>query len=386
MQIILADTATRNGCLPFTESRAVADLRIGIFTIRERWRHLAGKEVYIFTVPWLRCLYPSLPSEHCIWIDAQALAHPEIARLALQLQPGCALAWEGKIWACCPADTSLQDASSVFNVVYQQVTQQPVSFLLHPWQIMQWNKEWLAIDFQLITAHRYSEPIPESVFATSVHNIFIESGAQLFNCWLNASEGPIYIGKDALIMEGAAIRGPFAMGAGSVVKMQTSIYGATTLGPLCTAGGEIKNIVMMGYSNKAHQGYLGDAVIGEWCNLGAGTSNSNVKNTAGMVKVWDFNSNAYISVANKCGVIMGDFCTVAINSSINTGSMFGTCSNIFGTGLLPTIVSSCSWGVTGIRYHFDKALDSIRNWKQFKGKTLSEYEISVLEHIFAQHK
>ena len=383
MQIILADTEYRNGCLPFTESKAVADLRIGILTIRERWQHLAGKEVFVHTVPWLRCLYPSVPTEQSIWIDAQALANPDIARMALALQPGNALAWEGRIWACCAADTNLQDVSSVFDAAYQQVTEQPVNFLSHPWQIMQWNKEWLTIDFQLITAHRFSEPIPETVFCTSVNNIFIEPGAQLMNCWLNASEGPIYIGKNAYIMEGAAIRGPFAMGEGAVVKMQASIYGATTLGPFCTAGGEIKNAVLMGYSNKAHQGYLGDAVIGEWCNLGAGTTNSNVKNTAGMVKVWDFNTNQYMSVANKCGVVMGDHCTVAINSSINTGSMFGTCSNIFGSGLLPTIVPSCNWGVTGIRYNFNKALDSIRNWKQFKGKTLTEAEISVLKHIFA---
>ncbi|MBU3743838.1 MAG: glucose-1-phosphate thymidylyltransferase [Sediminibacterium sp.] len=383
MQIILADTQQRNGCLPFTETKAVADLRIGILTIRERWQHLAGKEVFIFTTPWLRCLYPPLPSEQCIWIDAQALANPDTAGMALALQPGTALAWEGRVWAGCPAETIQHDASTVFTATYQQVTQQPVTFLSHPWQIMQWNKEWLAIDFKLITANRFSEPIPESVFCTSVNNIFIEPGAQLMNCWLNASEGPIYIGKNAYIMEGAAIRGPFAMGEGAVVKMQASIYGATTLGPYCTAGGEIKNAVMMGYSNKAHQGYLGDAVIGEWCNLGAGTTNSNVKNTAGMVKVWDYNTNQYISVANKCGVVMGDYCTVAINSSINTGSMFGTCSNIFGTGLLPTIVPSCNWGVSGIRYNFNKALDSIRNWKQFKGKTLTEDEISVLKQIFA---
>lgn len=383
MQIILADTEYRNGCLPFTETKAVADLRIGILTIRDRWQYLAGKEVFIHTVPWLRCLYPSPPKEQSIWIDAQALANPDIARIALALQPGNALSWEGRIWACCASHSNMQDASSVFSAAYQQITEHPVSFLSHPWQIMQWNKEWLAIDFQLITANRSSEPIPETVFCTSVNNIFIEPGAQLINCWLNAAEGPIYIGKNAFIMEGAAIRGPFAMGEGAVVKMQASIYGATTLGPFCTAGGEIKNAVMMGYSNKAHQGYLGDAVIGEWCNLGAGTTNSNVKNTAGIVKVWDFNTNQYISVANKCGVVMGDYCTVAINSSINTGSMFGTCSNIFGTGLLPTIVPSCNWGVTGIRYNFDKALDSIRNWKQFKGKLLTEDEISVLKHIFA---
>lgn len=164
MQIILADTQYRNGCLPFTETKAVADLRIGILTIRERWQHLWGREVFIYSEPWLRCLYPSLPPEQSIWIDAQALANPDTARMALALQPGSALAWEGRVWAGCPADATIQNVSAVFTATYQQVTQQPVTFLSHPWQIMQWNKEWLAIDYKLITANRYSQPIPESVF------------------------------------------------------------------------------------------------------------------------------------------------------------------------------------------------------------------------------
>ena len=382
MQIILADTSFRNQCLPFTESRAVADLRMGILTIRERWQHIAGKEVFVATVPWLRCLYPALPSGNAIWIDAQALADDAAAEAALALQPGTSLQWAGRTWACCTDAANLQDADNLFSGNYTSV-EKAVTYLSHPWQIMQWNREWLLADFNRITAQRFSEPIPEAVHCVNAKNIFIEPGAQIMHCWLNASEGPIYIGKDAYIMEGSAIRGPFAMGEGSVLKMHASIYGATTLGPFCTAGGEIKNVVMMGYSNKAHQGYLGDSVIGEWCNLGAGTTNSNVKNTAGMVKVWDFHSNQYISVANKCGVIMGDYCTVAINSAINTGSMFGTCCNIFGTGLLPTIVPSGSWGVTGIRYQLNKAIASISNWKQFKGRTFTADEISVLEHIFA---
>jgi len=174
------------------------------------------------------------------------------------------------------------------------------------------------------------------------------------------------------------------MCTGSVVKMQSSIYGATTLGPYCVGGGEIKHSLMMGYSNKAHQGYLGDAVIGEWCNLGAGATNSNVKNTAGIVSVWDFHTSQYVPVGQKCGVIMGDYCTVAIQSAMNTGSMYGTCCNVFGTGLLPTIIESGSWGVNGTRYQLPKAIAAISNWKQLKGKSFTADEISVLEHIFAQ--
>jgi len=168
-----------------------------------------------------------------------------------------------------------------------------------------------------------------------------------------------------------------------VVKMQSSIYGATTLGPYCVGGGEIKNALMMGYSNKAHHGYLGDAVIGEWCNLGAGATNSNVKNTAGTVNVWDFHTRQYLPVGQKCGVIMGDYCTVSIQAAMNTGSMYGVCCNIFGNGLLPTVVESCSWGVAGVRYDLPKAITSISNWKQMKGRSFSAEEMSILEYIFA---
>jgi UDP-N-acetylglucosamine diphosphorylase/glucosamine-1-phosphate N-acetyltransferase len=254
---------------------------------------------------------------------------------------------------------------------------------MHPWDMISKNRQQLLEDVELITAGRLSEPIPAHVQCTHPENIFIEPGADVAPCYLNATEGPIYIGSKATILEGAAIRGPFAMCEGAVVKMQSSIYGATTLGPYCVGGGEIKNTLMMGYSNKAHHGYLGDAVIGEWCNLGAGATNSNVKNTAGIVSVWDFYTKQLVPVGQKCGVIMGDYCTVSIQAAMNTGSIYGTCCNVFGSGLLPTIIEPCSWGVAGTRYELPKAIASIGNWKQMKGRSFTAEEISILEYIFA---
>ena len=185
-------------------------------------------------------------------------------------------------------------------------------------------------------------------------------------------------------MEGSAIRGPFALGDHSVLKMNSRIYGATTLGPYCMGGGEIKNSIMMGYSNKAHDGYMGDAVIGEWCNWCAGTSNSNLKNTAGIVQVWSEAEKQYLPAGYKCGVIMGDYSRTAINSSINTGSVIGVSCNVFGEGLLPNIIPDFSWGCKGVKYKTDKALVDIDNWKKLKNQSLSEIEKQILITLSAK--
>jgi UDP-N-acetylglucosamine diphosphorylase/glucosamine-1-phosphate N-acetyltransferase len=244
---------------------------------------------------------------------------------------------------------------------------------LNDWAIRQ--------DFELLTKKRISQPIPKSNKVNKPSRIFIEKGAKLEHCILNAGTGPIYIGKNAEIMEGAVIRGPFALCEGACLKMGAKVYGATTVGPYSLAGGEIKNSVIFGYSNKAHDGYLGDSVIGEWCNLGAGTTNSNLKNNAGNVKVWT--PKGEISSGVKCGVMMGDYSRTAINTAINTGTVIGVCCNIFGNGLTPRYIPDFSWGSEGLkRYEFEKAIPDIENWKRLKGMTLSENERSILKYIF----
>jgi NDP-sugar pyrophosphorylase family protein len=184
-------------------------------------------------------------------------------------------------------------------------------------------------------------------------------------------------------MEGCQVRGPFALCEGAVLKMGTKVYGATTIGPHSVIGGEVKNSIFFGNSNKAHEGYIGDSVIGEWCNLGAGTSNSNVKNTAGEVKTWNYSHNDYITAGTKCGVIMGDHSKTAINTSINTGTVIGVCCNVFGEGLTPNVLQNFSWGLKDTKlYDIDKALSDITSWKKMKNKTLSEPEAKMLKHIF----
>ena len=255
--------------------------------------------------------------------------------------------------------------------------------LTHPWHIFQFNAEALVDDYTLLTSGAVSQPIPPTVQAIAPENIFIEEGAVLQHCILNASTGPIYIGARAEIMEGSLIRGPFALCEGATVKMGTKIYGATTVGPYSVVGGEIKNSVIFGYSNKGHDGCLGDAVIGEWCNLGAGTSNSNLKNNAAEVRVWDEPTRQFISAGTKCGLLMGDYSRSAINTSFNTGTVTGVCCNIFGEGLTPKCIPSFSWGYgPSPKYELEKALRDIEGWKRLKGQTLTNAEIQKLKYIF----
>jgi UDP-N-acetylglucosamine diphosphorylase/glucosamine-1-phosphate N-acetyltransferase len=201
------------------------------------------------------------------------------------------------------------------------------------------------------------------------------------HCIINASAGPVYIGKNAEVMEGSIIRGPFAMGEGACIKSGTKVYGATTLGPRCVVGGEIKNSVLFGYSNKAHDGYLGDSVIGEWCNLGAGTTNSNLKNNASDIKIWT--PNGEMNAGGKCGVMMGDYSRTAVNTAINTGTVIGVSCNVFGTGLTPKYIPNFSWGSEGVkRYEFEKVIADIAAWKKLKGQLINNGEKSILKYIF----
>ncbi len=255
--------------------------------------------------------------------------------------------------------------------------------LQFPWQIFQWNAEEIRNDFELLTRGRSGNPVALTNNLIAPQHIFLEEGVTVEYATINASGGPVYIGRNATIMEGALIRGPFALGENSLIKMGATIYSGTTIGPYCVAGGEIKNSVLFGYSNKSHEGYLGDSVIGEWCNLGAGTSNSNLKNNAGAVQIWNEPRKEFLSAGTKCGMLMGDYSRAAINTSFNTGTVTGVSANVFGTGLTPHYIPSFSWGYTHYsKYRFEKAIEDIANWKRLKNQSLSDIEIRTLKHIF----
>jgi UDP-N-acetylglucosamine diphosphorylase/glucosamine-1-phosphate N-acetyltransferase len=253
----------------------------------------------------------------------------------------------------------------------------PVYIPEYPWQLPLQNAETIRYDFQYLTVGKISAPIPSYVRHSGEHPVFIEQGARLEHCILNTSDGPIWIGRDAMIMDGAMLRGPVAICDHAVVKMGAAIYPGTTIGPHCTVGGEIKNSILMGYSNKAHEGYLGDAVIGYWCNLGAGTSASNVKNSGARVKVFDPGSGLRRAAGQKCGLIMGDFSRAAINTSFNTGTVVGVGCSVHGyNGLTPMYIRNFSFGER--RYRLEQFLEEVRVWMGFKGCRPDE---ALLENI-----
>ncbi len=382
MAIVLFDSNNRNALFTLTKTRSVAHLRMGICTMAERWKELTGMQVYIHTEAYLQDLYGYPDAGEHVWIDASVLPTPELVDKMQGLSNGSCWADEKGLIV---GKTSLPftdfDASQSL-ASFTQIHDHPLTERIeYPWQLMQWNDRMLRFDFQLVTNGRKSATISSSNQLINPDAIFVEEGARIEHCIINASTGPVYIGKYAEVMEGTAIRGPFAMGKNSVLKMNSRIYGATTLGPFCMGGGEIKNSIMIGYSNKAHDGYMGDSVIGEWCNWGAGTSNSNLKNTAGMVKVWNEAAKDYLDAGYKCGVIMGDYSRTAINSSINTGTVIGVSCNVFGEGLLPNIVPDFSWGCKGVKYRMDKALNDIDNWKKLKNAALTEAEKKILHYL-----
>lgn len=384
MAIVLFDNQFRKKLFPFTATKAVADLRIGILKIKDWWQLKTNESILVHTENYLQKLYPQINAETRIWVDASVLADDFLIQRILALETNECLADEFGLIA---GYTNIENFDNKISLSYFDTIHNIENVERIEWaqQLFQLNDTLLRNHFNLITEDRKSQAISTTNQVLNPENIFIEEGAHVEFSILNAATGPIYIGKNASILEGSIIRGPFALLDNASIKMGAKIYGATTIGVNSVAGGEIKNAILGDYSNKAHDGYLGDSVIGEWCNIGAGTSNSNIKNTAGNVQLWNDGTNNYESAGQKCGVIMGDYTKVAINSSINTGSNFGVGCNIFGAGLLPTLVQHFSWGVQlNNKYQYQKLLNDIDNWKQLKGKNLSIQEIEILQYLYHQ--
>ena len=375
---------------PFTLTRQIQDIRVGILTIREKWEKLLRITSFDRMEDDYKDLDRSIKLETiddndvCFLIHGNILPTPKLVKTLKKLKDGEFISVNGNTGVIFRFSKKEIPGPNKIKVSKAITIREEVKSIQFPWNIFQLNDYAIREDFELLTEKRRSQKISKTNKVTRAGNIFIEKGAVVEYCFLNATDGPIYIGKNSLIMEGTCIRGPFACGEGAVIKMNSRIYGATTIGPYCTAGGEIKNSVFFAYSNKAHDGYIGDSVIGEWCNLGAGTTNSNIKNNASAVKVWT--SKGEMSAGNKCGVFMGDYSKTAINTSINTGTVMGVCSNVFEKGLTPKYIPNFSWGSDGLqRYELDKALIDIGNWKKLKGQSVTENEKTILTYIFKNY-
>jgi UDP-N-acetylglucosamine diphosphorylase/glucosamine-1-phosphate N-acetyltransferase len=372
---------------PFTLTRQIQDIRIGILTIREKWEQFLEMPSFDKVEGDYKDLEKALEINSSIGDDTIYLIHGNIVpsakliRQVKKLKTGeCISVPEKESLVYCISKKEILDTNKI-SVRKAIEFRDEIREIKFPWDIVQMNHWAIKEDFELLTGNRKSQKVSSTNHITGGGDIFIEKGATVEHCFLNTTSGPIYIGKNAEVMEGSMLRGPISIGANAVVKMGSKIYGAVTIGPECTVGGEIKNSVFFGCSNKAHDGYVGDSVIGEWCNLGAGTSNSNLKNNASSVMVWTRNGN--MDVGLKCGALMGDYSRTAINTSINTGTVIGVCSNVFGNGLTPKFIPPFSWGSEGInRYDFEKALTDIQNWKQLKGHSITDSEKIILKHIF----
>jgi UDP-N-acetylglucosamine diphosphorylase/glucosamine-1-phosphate N-acetyltransferase len=382
MDFILVDLPDLVHFYPFSLTRSLTEIRVGIFTIKERWETHLNSECQVFTSPYLQSLYasPFLQNEDAvIYINSTCLPDVAIKNAILNLKEGESLLDKEGKWI---ASNSKERAIGKILLGDPNLkTTIPAKFIKNPIHLLQIHATMIQLDFNQVIANQTSIVVDVSNRLICPENIFIAEGASLIGVSLNATEGPIYIGKNAILMEGATIRGPFVLGEKAVVKMNACIYGATSVGPYCTIGGEIKNSILMGYSNKAHEGYLGDSIIGQWCNLGAGTSNSNVKNTAGPIEIWNQYQKSWDTIGNKMGMLVGDYTRFAIQSSINTGSYIGASANIYGNGLLPKMIPNFSWGITK-GYILEKAIEDIQNWKKMKGFQISDAEKEVLTALF----
>ena len=372
---------------PFTLTRQIQDIRIGILTIREKWERWLELPSYDKKEGDYKDLDRSVEIADIGENDVIYLIHGNIlptAKLVKQvkkLKSGEFISVpEKESIVYCISKNEILDPNKI-KVKKAVEFGEEFKEIQFSWNIFQLNAWAIEQDFELMTGGRKSQKLSSTNRVTSPKNIFIEKGAIVEHCFLNATDGPIYIGKNAVIMEGSMLRGPVAVCDGAAVKMGTKIYGATTIGPKCVVGGEIKNSVLFSNSNKAHDGYIGDSVIGEWCNLGAGTSNSNLKNNASSIMLWT--PHGAVNAGLKCGVLMGDYSRTAINTSINSGTVIGVSCNVIGSGLTPKYIPSFSWSSDGVeRYQFEKALSDIDNWKQLKQQSLTENEKFILKHIF----
>ncbi|MFH6971881.1 GlmU family protein [Flavobacterium petrolei] len=386
MNYILFDGPSRNALLPFTFTRPVADILIGIMTIRQKWEMRLGSTTTTLTEEYLSEKYPMVELEENVMINASFLPNAILVEMVSNLEPNQAIFRGDEVIAF--YTTEEQEAVDFDSYEIIEYTDDCLT-VQNTWDIFSKNDAAIREDFEILTEDRRSQPVPKSVNVIAPENIFIEEGATLEFVTLNASTGPIYIGKDSEIMEGSVIRGPFALCENAQVKMASKIYGATTVGPFSRIGGEVNNSVLFGYSNKGHDGFLGNSVLGEWCNIGADSNNSNLKNNYEEVKLWSYETEGFAKTGLQfCGLMMGDHSKCGINTMFNTGTVVGVSANIFGSGFPRNFVPSFSWGgASGFTtYITKKAFETARLVMSRRNVEFDEREAAILEHVFEETK
>lgn len=384
MNYILFDGNVRNQLLPFTFTRPVADIRVGILTIREKWEHYLGFTTTTVTEDYLSDKYPFLELDKNIFINASFLPSQNLVNIIKNLEENQAVFFDDEPLAFFTSDGQEVDFDTYDVIQYEH---KDVLRIENTWDIFSKNGEAIKRDFEMLTEGRQSQPIPDGVWAKNPEDIFIEEGAKVEFCTLNASNGPIYIGKEAEIMEGSLVRGPFALCEHATLKMGAKIYSDTTIGPHSKVGGEVSNSVIFGFSNKGHDGFLGNAVLGEWCNLGADTNNSNLKNNYAEVRLWNYETEGFAKTGLQfCGLMMGDHSKCGINTMFNTGTVVGVSANIFGSGFPRNFVPSFSWGGSSgfTTYKTSKAFEVAKVVMSRRNIEFTETDEKILEHVFEE--
>jgi UDP-N-acetylglucosamine diphosphorylase/glucosamine-1-phosphate N-acetyltransferase len=389
MKFILFDGNTRNQLLPFTHTRPVADIRCGILTMRERWALFLGEAPATLTEEYLQSVFPFSSDNDNIYINAAVFCNAEMHTAILELQPQEALFQDDVLIAVRTEAVIAHGNEAGFAATNARTVafSGPMFRLQEVWDIFSHNERAINEDFALVTKGKLSQELPDYVTAINKERIFIEEGAKVYPCIINAGPGPVYIGKGAEIMEGSIIRGAFALCNYAVLKMGAKVYSGTTIGPGCKVGGEISNVVFFANSNKGHDGFLGNAVIGEWCNLGADTNSSNLKNNYDQIKIWNEYENKSVKTGLQfCGLLMGDHSKCGINTMFNTGTVAGVSCNIYGSGFPEKFIPSFSWGGNEgmVTYTLEKAIDTANRMMARRNLHLTTSEIEILRYIFAK--
>ena len=381
MNFILFDGAHRQALLPFTYTRPVADIRVGIMTIREKWEFLLRATTTTVTEAYLTDKWPMVEAEKNTFILGSVIPTTKLASLVRDLKIGEAIYHKEELIAFCVeegAEPILEEYTSIDFA-------EPLIIIKHTWDIFKNNGEAIILDFDCITEEKMSQNLSQTNTVIGKHPVFLEEGSTVECAIFNTEKGPIYIGKNATVMEGSIIRGPFALCEHATVKMGAKIYEATTVGPHSKVGGEVGNSVIFGYSNKGHDGYLGNSVLGEWCNLGADTNTSNLKNNYAEVRLWDYEAQSFARTGEQfCGLMMGDHSKSGINTMFNTGTVVGVSTNIFGGGFPRNFIPSFSWGGSAgfVTYKTNKAFEVATKVMERRSIEFSAQEEAILQEVF----
>lgn len=384
MNVVLFDhPSIRKRLLPFTFTRPVAGIRVGILTIEEKWKHWLNTPVSFLTEPYLQEKFRLVSATDNLLINGALCPDNSLTDAIRSLSAGEALVHDGIVLAARVESVSLSAVEQASKKQYSN----PCTLIRTSWQIFQENGSQIRNDFNLITKGRTSGSLNDPHTIVYGANIFLEEGVQVKASVLNAEDGPIYLGKNSTVQEGALIRGPFALCEGSTVNMGAKLRGDSTVGPHSKVGGEISNSVIFGYSNKAHDGFLGNSVIGEWCNLGADTNTSNLKNNYDPIKLWSYETNSFENTGLQfCGLMMGDHSKCGINTMFNTGTVVGVSANIFGGGFPRNFIPSFSWGGSAgfTTFHPDRAIVTAERVMQRRNLELTETGRKILSQLFEE--